>query len=66
MAVLHWMPSKNAGTFGTESQWRALAAAMLLRLNLDPIVICGLVAIVICSALAYFVFQLVADFCCGL
>jgi hypothetical protein len=55
MAVLLWDALSNAGTVGTENQrQRALASAMSLRMNLDPIIVwCGLVAVIICSALAY-------------
>jgi hypothetical protein len=39
------MPSHNAGTVDNENKWRMLASAMLLWLDLDPIVVCGLVAV---------------------
>ena len=42
-----------------------LASAMLLWLDLDPIVICGLVAVAMWVAHAYFGCSLVADLCCG-
>ena len=42
-----------------------LASAMLLWLDLDPIVICGLVVIAMWVAHAYFGCSLVADLCCG-
>ena len=59
------MPSHNAGTFGNENKWLMLASAMLLWLDLDPIVICGLVAVAMWVAHAYFGCSLVADLCCG-
>ena len=42
-----------------------LASAMLLWLDLDPIVVCGLVAVAMWVAHAYFGCSLVADLCCG-